>query len=298
MVSLLASDKVKFHLGTSPPPGDLAVQSPYEADREGYERCLQLRRESFEEAIEAIEPLAAFDDKKLKALRRNQGNLTKMEEALELARKDPTFGSIVAAVLGDTRQSINNVEYDMATDVALVEVDTQLPPDASQIQMPQNTKEPEIMLDTVCDMWQVQGLSQEDKGEYIRVVAKRGRTTGYTMGLVHEIQCDIKLPLAGVEPDGRPIVSAWCVRNLCQHQAFSQPGDSGSLIIAAKGWTLEDKVNTSRIVDDPFCPFVVGLLFASSGNGELTYFVPWDVVKEMIEDLTGAEMVWPTDRLQ
>lgn len=295
---MLASDKFEFHLGTSPPFGDLAVQSPYEADRELYKKGLKQDLKSCEQSIKEIEPFAAVDDRKLKIMRRKQADLAEMEEALELSRKDPTIGSIVAAVLGDRRQFIDNIEYDMATDIALIEVNPQLPPDASQIQMPRNTWKPRINPGTVCDMWQVQGLGNEDKGEHIRVVAKRGRTTGYTMGLVHKIQCDIKLPLAGVDPDERPIVSAWSVLNLRGHNTFCQPGDSGSLIIAATGWHFEDEDDMLRIGHDRSNPFVVGLLFASSGDGKLTYFVPWDVVKEKIEDLTGADMVWPTHRLQ
>lgn len=88
---------------------------------------------------------------------------------------------------------------------------------------------------------------------------------------------------------------------------FAYQGESGSFIIAAAGWKYDghdNKITKLSIRqeallggnNDSSQPFIVGLLFGTSDDLDITYFIPFDAVKAEIEAMTGAKLVWPRKR--
>lgn len=85
---------------------------------------------------------------------------------------------------------------------------------------------------------------------------------------------------------------------------FCEPGDSGSFVIASTRFTYGGYSNRVAMpsTNDSLAniaapmPFVVGLLWGHSQNGNVSWMVPFDAVKQEIENLTGETMVWPEKR--
>lgn len=86
---------------------------------------------------------------------------------------------------------------------------------------------------------------------------------------------------------------------------FCEPGDSGSFVMAATDFKYGGFTNrvampstdelTYANVAAPM-PFIVGLLWGHSQNANISWMIPFDTVKQEIEQLTGEIMVWPQKR--
>jgi len=111
----------------------------------------------------------------------------------------------------------------------------------------------------------------------LRAVAKVGRTTGATMGLVVDTQAHLWIPYGAPTDYNR---YAWFVDQIVVvpvggAPTFSDSGDSGSLVFDVK--TRE----------------IIGLLFAGSSNGE-TYVNPIGAVLAELSELLGSELEFKT----
>jgi hypothetical protein len=291
----------KYTLRSDPHPSSV-VESPFKPDRDAYLQILREIRSTSEHRLRDIETriqlLGAGEDSKLARLKTHSAMLEEQlalhAESIRIAENsDHCTGTVVAATLGATKHSINGSRHDVVTDIALIE--PQGDADAAEIPLRANMTSPPISPLQMCEEWQVRGIgAPENDEECITVVAKRGRTTGYTMGIVEGLETRINLPI--FTDHLKKDVSAYAITSRFWNDPFSAPGDSGSMIIAMKGWNLQGRINKSRH-HDLYEPFVVGLLFGSSESGDVSYFIPWDVVKDQVERLTGGKMVWPAQRV-
>lgn len=110
-------------------------------------------------------------------------------------------------------------------------------------------------------------------------VTKRGRTTGWTDGRVNAIRSDINIMKKenkkGFNLFGREI-AAWLVLTTTEAGKFCSLGDSGALVL------------------DSSTGSIVGLLFGSEIATGFGYVLPFDLVVEDIESVTGGKVIVPS----
>lgn len=97
-------------------------------------------------------------------------------------------------------------------------------------------------------------------------VHKHGRTTGYSNGVIDDLDCDVLVPLRRDEPDRvARFVHQLRIRARTGTSRFAQSGDSGALIVEKAG-------NAA-----------VGLLFACPDDGSYAYANPIQTVLDALE---------------
>ncbi|KUL91680.1 hypothetical protein ZTR_01273 [Talaromyces verruculosus] len=201
-------------------------------------------------------------------------------------------------------------------DLALIKMDCLTDTRAEEIYLQENAENPPIPKNTTCNFWDVDSLVNPQGAEkHIKVVSRLSRSGSYTMGIVSDFRAVTVFGEKG-QP-GSWEVEAWaitCPRRLHSLDDdepgpwfFASPGDSGSFIIAAAGWEYDGHDNKITMLsmrqeallgrnDYSSQPFIVGLLFATSHDLDITYFIPFDAVKSEIESMTGEKLVWPQKR--
>lgn len=248
-----------------------------------------------------------------KHVRLRQPTALELKDSLRLTERDATIGPVQVAKFGyrhyksPSLASSDSKHTKLMMDLALVRMDCLSGEHPRDIFLKANGEDPQIPDDMTYNSWEVDSLGKSmDAEEHIVVVAKVSRRGIYTMGHVTEFKADIKIPTE--LKDGVKVIrkrSAWAVSTPFMDDQDgkdhrTQPGDSGSLILAANGWEFDGydtKVAMPNILNVcAWKPFVVGLLFGSTDKGDVTYFIPFDAVKSEIESLTGEEMVWPPKR--
>ncbi|KAI7975190.1 hypothetical protein EIK77_001876 [Talaromyces pinophilus] len=262
-------------------------------------------------AVQGSDPaLAQRLDKHVRLI---QPTVLELKDSLQLTERDATIGPVQVAKFGYSHYetpslaSSDSKHTKLMMDLALIRMDCLSGEHPRDIFFKVNGEDPQILDDMTYNSWEVDSLGNSmDAEEHIVVVAKVSRRGIYTMGHVTEFKAEIEFPIDlknGVKVLRKR--SAWVVSTPFMDDQDgkdhrTRPGDSGSLIIAANGWEFDGydtKVtmpNTLNVC--AWKPFVVGLLFGSTDNGDVTYFIPFDAVKSEIESLTGEEMVWPPKR--
>jgi Peptidase family S64 len=109
--------------------------------------------------------------------------------------------------------------------------------------------------------------------ELITKVAKKGRTTGWTVGGLNAITTVIVAPQYGRE--------VTCLAVQGEKGSFADPGDSGAVVLEVPEgqWPRELKW--------------VGLLFAAAEANNFGYVLPIDLVMRDIKEVTGCDVVEP-----
>ncbi|KAF3404888.1 hypothetical protein DPV78_002968 [Talaromyces pinophilus] len=201
-------------------------------------------------------------------------------------------------------------------DLALIKMDCLTDTRAEEIYLQENADNPPIPKNTTCNFWDVDSLvNPQDAEKHIKVVSRLSRSGTYTTGIVSDFRA--VTVFGGKGQPGSWEVEAWaitCPRRLHSLDddepgpwPFASPGDSGSLIIAAAGWEYDghdNKIVMLSMRQEALLgrnnyssqPFIVGLLFATSHDLDITYFIPFDAVKSEIESMTGEKLVWPQKR--
>lgn len=295
----------------------IVIQSPGEETRRRNENQLRTTVAELEgqilnqtKIIEAVKEsdyaLAQRFDKHLKL---SQSTLIELKDSLQLTERDASIGPVQAARLGYSHyetassESSDPARTKLMMDLALVRMGCLSGKHPREIFLKANEEDPQILEHTTYNSWEVDSLGNSmDAEKHIKVVAKVSRQGVYAMGHVSHFKVDIDVPLQ--DKNGVKVLqkrSAWAISTLILNNKDStRAGDSGSFIIAAHGWDFagyDNKVAMPTTLNG--CakkPFVVGLLFGTSADGELTYFIPFDAVKSEIESMTGEEMVWPPKR--
>jgi hypothetical protein len=255
---------------------EIPIQSPFETDRVRFlEEITEGLRNLDVELTERNKRLSYVhhdtESDSLETLKQSAKALEKKTELLTESevsgRQDPNIGYVTLAAFG-TRNKF-------AMDLALIDNGHLVPhPEKAHLKRIElEANEMRLWSDNVQDS--------------IRTVAKLGRTSEFTKGSVHGIEVDLPFSL----PDGsKHIVSAWAVHSKSINDVFAMPGDSGSFVFAAETWE-DSKIPSEESVKLQLT--VVGLLFGRGDGGHVGYFIPFNLIKKEIEDLTGGEVTWP-----
>lgn len=151
----------------------------------------------------------------------------------------------------------------------------------------------------MCDTWDVDGL-----GKDLKFVAKLGDTGLKHRGVVNSFKADIIFDTFNGN-DGKP-VSAWAVsptwesippggaETIYRTESFAAPGESGTFIVSSYEWKRPRPLG--KMLSDESDAFIVGLLIGGCDRTGLGLFTPFDAVKDEVEELTSAKMVWPRKR--
>lgn len=115
-------------------------------------------------------------------------------------------------------------------------------------------------------------------------VSKVGRSTGWTDGRINGIRTDLRVRRreGNQEWDIYGRVRAWMIPTSSKSSTkFASPGDSGA-------WILKPGEGTQD-------PSVIGLFFCSQDASGFSYFIPFDLVVNDLERVTGAKVIFPTE---
>jgi len=150
-------------------------------------------------------------------------------------------------------------------------------------------------------------MSSQDEGEdvtqYCSIsanknykVAKRGRTSGWTDGVLSAIDSTARLDGKDPKLDRLPTNQRIELRDKFQEklvsvhtiagtkkELFISPGDSGAFVF------LNEPPNTKDIKGF----VIIGMVFASNTSNKATYMMPMDLIVDDIEEVTGGKVVEP-----
>ncbi|KAI7968691.1 hypothetical protein EIK77_005707 [Talaromyces pinophilus] len=224
--------------------------------------------------------------------------------------------TIIITTTTTTNTTITRQIEKFLMDLALIKMDCLTDTRAEEIYLQENADNPPIPKNTTCNFWGVDSLvNPQDAEKHIKVVSRLSRSGSYTMGIVSDFRAVTVVGEKGLP--GSWEVESWaitCPRRLHSLDddepgpwPFASPGDSGSFIIAAAGWEYDghdNKITMLSMRQEALLgrnnyssqPFIVGLLFATSHDLDITYFIPFDAVKSEIESMTGEKLVWPQKR--
>ncbi|GAM39786.1 hypothetical protein TCE0_034r11613 [Talaromyces pinophilus] len=182
---------------------------------------------------------------------------------------------------------------------------------AEEIYLQENADNPPIPKNTTCNFWDVDSLvNPQDAEKHIKVVPRLSRSESYTMGIVSDFRAVTVFGEKG-QP-GSWEVEAWaitCPRRLHSLDdddpgpwPFASPGDSGSFIIAAAGWEYDGHDNKITMLsmrqeallgrnDYSSQPFIVGLLFATSHDLDITVATE-TVCSEALQEAEERLLSW------
>jgi hypothetical protein len=219
-----------------------------------------------------------------------------LREQVTVAQKDFTMGPVTFLAFGNRNPS-DKPEFKrrLIMDIALIDASRLIPsPEYVSFPVKTNDEWSSFYSNKICKSWYADGLaSKSNRSPDIEVVAIYGRTSGFSMGIVHGIKVNVDVKLKNLDGTKR-YLSAYAVRSASSQSAFSLKGDSGSLVFAAS--IFKDGNHRNRLTTDANELVIVGVLFASSPHGRIGYFIPFDEVVKEIEDLTGGRVIWPIKR--
>jgi hypothetical protein len=114
----------------------------------------------------------------------------------------------------------------------------------------------------ICTVGRINGIAIASDGMQVH---KHARTTGYTIGVVDDLSCDVLIPVSRADPLRQArFVDQIRIRARSGSARFAQVGDSGALIVS-KG--------TNR---------AIGLMFACPDNGAYAYANPIQAVLDRL----------------
>lgn len=115
----------------------------------------------------------------------------------------------------------------------------------------------------ICSIGRVRGTAPNSSD---RKVAKHGRTTGLTFGVIDDLSVDVVVPLSRSDLNRvARFVRQIRIRPTGQMTVFAQAGDSGALVVSRDG------------------NHAIGLLFACPDNGSYAYANPIERVLELLD---------------
>jgi hypothetical protein len=320
-----------------PAGSEIVMQSPAENFRETkksklYTKISPLEKKVREhkdmvEALKAEHPIKdPFLVERLERnLRNDEPDLASLKSDLHIIEQDPCIGSVHHARLGVRNINSTASPNKAIVDIALVKMSCLAGKSPEEIFLKTNDDDPWIGRRKTCNFWDVDSLGEQNNPEkHINVVAKISRSGTYSMGIVSEFKARIfdELQRNGVKT-GESLY-AWTILGPRRYtkprewrfllhdlnesvNPFTSPGDSGSFIMAAADWKYGGYDNRVAMPSEKVKlfgdgdvrePFLVGLLFATEDEDDITYFMSFDLVKSEIEAMTGEKMVWPQNRTE
>lgn len=124
--------------------------------------------------------------------------------------------------------------------------------------------DPGIMVGSeICTVGAVNGVATAFDGMQVH---KHARTTGYSIGVVDDVSCDVLVPVSRADPSRQArFINQIRIRARSGSARFAQVGDSGALIVSKAG---------NR---------AIGLLFACPDNGSYAYANPIQAVLDRLD---------------
>jgi hypothetical protein len=114
----------------------------------------------------------------------------------------------------------------------------------------------------ICTVGALHGIALASEGMQVH---KHARTTGYSMGVVDDLSCDVLIPVSRADPSRHArFVNQIRIRSRTESARFAQVGDSGALIVSR------------------FNNRAIGLLFACPDNGAFAYANPIHAVLDRL----------------
>lgn len=255
--------------------------------------ALPLKKKNYEDLAQQLEGFVATDDARKRMQKKSQMNTALLEyQAIESRIKDAnldsrSLGRIYAA---SGFQTCENPRYDgevckdWALDWCLIQIN-QPGLISNQLEKVSLTASHVVENTAVTQYCSINGNQNYD-------VIKRGRTSGWTKGVISGIESVVRLEDPKIKPEIPTSQQAqfkdkWIGRHVFVHSIigttkvpkFIKPGDSGSFV-------LLDQANA------PTAP-IVGLGFAGNDVTCASYLIPMDLVIKDIETLTDMKVIEP-----
>ena len=254
------------------------MTSPGDADTKERMKAIDTRISSLNEKVQGDGTIGKMglqqkvdlgDHSKAGVLRTVLGDIAREEaEKKQIASSDRLLGHVVASS-GYRTVIKNDLEWGM--DWALIQLADRRSIENRIVQTSTKDNIHGLRGEGI-DHWEEGGLQAGAE------VTKKGRTTGWTDGRVNAIQTNINILRKTNGGESNPYgkqITVWVVRAPSEAGKFCSHGDSGSLVL------------------DSSTGSIVGLLFGSeiaSGDG---YVLPFDLIVEDIESVTGGKVVIP-----
>ncbi|KAK2811376.1 hypothetical protein FQN50_002254 [Emmonsiellopsis sp. PD_5] len=211
----------------------------------------------------------------------NQGE----KETSKIREADRSLGHVIAS--SGTRTVVENDTITWGLDWALIQLRTDRRRMMRNRITGTNSKGSMAPLEGLeIEEWSADDTLKKKKQPAAKKVSKKGCMTGWTDGMVNGIKADINLLKmengVPINPYGGKSIAAWvaCSAPGAGEKKFCSAGDNGSLVFDSGNGDINGLMFGSQIAD--------GLALA--------YFVPFGLVVEDIERVTGGRVISPSKR--